>query len=602
MTFNDEPQSGLSHSDAAQSVSTVEPADQSVPVIDQELEVSDVLGVLGEAAYEWNIKTDEIRWSKSAPTILQVDGLDAISTGKQMGQLFERDNPNSLYNTVMKTEAKDPGEGVPYELRYALYPNGRFNPETMLWLEDYGRWIAGEDGKPSVCCGLIRVITRRHEREMRLAYLGRHDELTGQLNRTSLNEALDEALSLTNQGQQKACALLIVAIDNLAMLNDAFGFDKSDEVIREVAVRLRSKLRRKDSIGRHSGNKFGVVLTNCKEGDLELAAKRLMSAVRDAPIDTGVGPVSVTVSVGGVSLPRFATTAQKAMTCAQEALEEAKTKHRDAFVPYSQSTQRESLRRQNIIIADEIISALNEGRITTVYQPIVFAASAKPAFYECLVRMVTPEGKLQGAGYFVPAAERLGLMRLLDLRVLENAVATLVERPGVNLAINISAATAVDSVWLDHLRAYMQSNAQLAKRLIVEITETTMIKDIAESKKFVENLHDMGCKVALDDFGAGYTSFRNLKALNVDLVKLDGAFVSNLKNEPDNQFFVKTFIDLARNFGLATVAEWVETEEDAAMLRGWNVDFLQGFLYGQPQPGLPHPRVPVETPAMERTA
>lgn len=554
--------------------------------LEQHLDLSSVMGAIGEAAYNWDVASDNVAWSESGPRLLQVDGLDAIATGRQMGRLFAKNNPNSLYNTIMKSEAVDNGKGVPYELYYSLFPKGR-GDHKMLWLEDFGRWYAGPDGRPERAEGLVRVVTERYEREMKLAFLGRHDELTGQLNRASLNETLETAIQNSTQSQQPTCAFLIVAIDNLAMLNEAFGFDKSDEVIREVAERLHNKLRRKDSIGRHSGNKFGVVLTNCKEGDMEVAAKRLMSAVRDAPIETGVGPVSVTVSVGGVSLPRYATTTQKAMTCAQEALEEAKTGHRDSFAAYHQSCHRESTRRGNILIADKIISALNDGRIRIAYQPIVFASSCQPALYECLVRMESPEGELIGAGAFVPAAERLGLMRLLDLRVLELAIASLIETPGVNLAINISGATAVDSVWLDHLRAYMQTNPELAKRLIVEITETTMISDVEESTRFVESLHRLGCKVALDDFGAGYTSFRNLKLLKVDMVKLDGAFVENLRNEPDNQFFVKTFIDLARNFGLATVAEWVEDEEDAAMLKSWNVDFLQGFLYGQPEMQLP---------------
>jgi len=553
----------------------------------RQIDLSLVLNTVGEAVYEWDIGSDNILWSDSGPKVLQVDGPEAIATGRQMGQLFEKNNPNSLYNTIMKSERVDHGDGVPYELYYVLFPRGR-NTTKMLWLEDFGRWYSDADGRPSHARGLIRMVTDRRERELKLDFTGRHDELTGRLNRASLGEALEQALANATKPQQPACAFLIVAIDNLAMLNDAFGFDKSDEVICEVAERLHSKLRRKDVIGRHSGNKFGIMLSNCKEGDMEMASKRLMSAVRDAPIETGVGPVSVTVSVGGVSLPRYATTTQKAMTCAQEALEEAKTKHRDAFVAYHQSSQRESARRRNILVADEIIAALNEGRIRIAYQPIVYTKSTRPAFYECLVRMESTDGELIGAGAFVPAAERLGLMRLLDLRVLELAIATLIDTPGFNLAINISAATAVDSVWLDHLRAYMQINPDLAKRLIVEITETTMIHDVGESSRFVKNLHDLGCKVALDDFGAGYTSFRNLKNLNVDLVKLDGAFVANLRNEPDNQFFVKTFIDLARNFGLATVAEWVENEEDAAMLRSWDVDFLQGFLYGQPELELPH--------------
>ncbi|MBZ0218024.1 MAG: EAL domain-containing protein, partial [Fimbriimonadaceae bacterium] len=215
--------------------------------------------------------------------------------------------------------------------------------------------------------------------------------------------------------------------------------------------------------------------------------------------------------------------------------------------------------------------------------------SEQPEFYECLVRIMTPDGKLAGAGAFIPTAEKLGLMRLIDHRVLDLATSSLVAHPDITLAINISAATAMDAEWLDHLRAHIQINSDISRRMIVEITETTMIDDIEESISFVKALHELGCRVAIDDFGAGYTSFRNLKLLEVDMIKLDGAFVENLSSDADNQFFVKTLIKLAKNFGMATVAEWVETEHDAALLKSWNVEFMQGFLYGKPMSALPSP-------------
>jgi len=553
--------------------------------IEDNLELSNILTSIGEAVYEWDIATDRLRWSEGGPALLQVESHEAISTGAQIGRLFKKKYPNSIYNTVMNSPEVDEGSGVAYETEYPLMPNGRSGSKT-LWLSDSGRWFAGSDGKPAIAHGLIRVVTERHEREQHLAYLSRTDELTGQMNRSALTETLEETLENAIKCRS-SCAFLIVAIDNLAVLNDAYGFDTADEVIREVGKRLHRRLRGGDAIGRYSGNKFGVILSNCLETDMHVATKRLMSAVRELPIETSVGPVSATISAGGAVLPRYASKPHKAINCALEALNKAKTSHRDAFISYSQSTQREKTRQRNIETADKVVSALNDGRVILYYQPIVSSISERPEYYECLVRIRMPDGAIAGAGEFIPTAEKLGLMRLIDHRVLDLAVDSLIHHPLVKLAINVSAATAMDSAWLDHLRSHVQLRPDIAKRLTVEITETSMIDDIEDSVQFVKSLHELGCKAAIDDFGAGYTSFRNLKLLSVDMVKLDGAFVANLATDQDNQFFVKTFIDLAKNFNMETVAEWVETEQDVALLKSWQVEYMQGYFYGEPLAALP---------------
>ncbi|HUB84125.1 MAG TPA: EAL domain-containing protein, partial [Rhizomicrobium sp.] len=142
--------------------------------------------------------------------------------------------------------------------------------------------------------------------------------------------------------------------------------------------------------------------------------------------------------------------------------------------------------------------------------------------------------------------------------------------------------TAGDPSWLQSFVTYVRANQQVAKRIIVELTETAALNDFEESARFVSNLREMGCKVAIDDFGAGYTSFRNLQMLHVDMVKIDGSYVKGLVQSPDNQIFVRTLIDLAKNFKLKTVAEWVGSDEEAALLEEMGVDYFQGFHFGEP--------------------
>ena len=218
---------------------------------------------------------------------------------------------------------------------------------------------------------------------------------------------------------------------------------------------------------------------------------------------------------------------------------------------------------------------------------MVEARSRQPAFYECLVRMEQADGQALLAPDIVPVAERLGLIRLVDHRVLELAVAELAASPNVRLSLNISPGTTMDPDWWTSIESLMQAYPGAGERLIVEITETVAIQDIDDVRGFVTRLKNFGSQIAIDDFGAGYTSFRNLRKLGVDIVKIDGAFVQNIARSADDRAFVHTLIDLANRLQIKTVAEWVQDEEAAVMLREWGCDYIQGRLIGLASPERP---------------
>jgi diguanylate cyclase (GGDEF)-like protein len=570
-------QGGIQPATLAHGPATTEGAATSVFLTDGE-QFRDAILAVDNVVYEWDIASDRIVWSDNAGKVLSIPNISAVSTGKYFASLLDPGNVTNRYETVMNAGKVDEGEGVPFELQYRIFPRGR-TAELAIWIEDTGRWFVGPDGGPARVVGVLRNVDERYKREEQLNYLSSYDQLTGLMNRSKLADALQESIT-SAELYRMSCAFMLTAVDNLAMVNDAYGFDVADQVIAAVSQRLKGVLRTGDTIGRYAGNKFGIILSNCSEADMQVAAQRLLRAVRDTVTETDAGPVSATVSVGGLTLPRHARTADEAMVRAEEALDRAKAKHRDSFVAYKHSQKRESVRKRNIMLADEIISALNGRRLAIAYQPIVGVESKQPALYECLLRLIKPDNEIVSAGHFIPVAEQLGLVRLIDHRVLELAVETLEENKDARLSLNISGMTATDPRWLSNLAAYISAHRSAAERLTVEITETVALQDLEEISEFIGKLRDMGCRVAIDDFGAGYTSFRNLKTLDVDMVKLDGSFCENLSENKDNQFFVRTLIELAQNFNLKTVAEWVEHECDAEILQKLGVDYLQGFLYG----------------------
>jgi diguanylate cyclase (GGDEF)-like protein len=539
-------------------------------------DAAEILTSIGEVAYEWRLDTDALVWSGNAAAVLGIADAAEIASGHAYAKRVEAEDGQSRLDAVTHSGHSDGGAGVAYQVQYAFK---RADSGETTWLEDTGRWFAGPDGKPLRAHGVVRAIDARHERERRLIQLTKYDPLTGEMNRAQLTEALAAALEAAVRFRG-SCGFLLVSIDHLGRLNEAYGFDAAEEVIAKVAKRIRARLRGKDHLGRFSGNKFGAILTSCTADELTVAAERLLAGVRDETIATTAGPVAVTVTVGGVIAPRHARSVPEIFTRALDALHAARTRRHGSFVAYRPNVERDAMRRENVRATDEIVAALNERRIALAYEPVVEAQSRKVAFYECLMRVQRADGGIAHANEIIPVAERLGLIRMLDHRMLELVVNELAGAPEMHASVNVSPASAVDPDWWLGLGALLRANRGAAERLIVEITETAAIQDVDDARGFVSRVKDLGCRIAIDDFGAGHTSFRNLRKLGVDIVKIDGAFVQNLMKSSDDRAFVHTLVDLSRRLGLKTVAEWVQDEEAAQALAGWGCDYLQGALIG----------------------
>jgi EAL domain-containing protein (putative c-di-GMP-specific phosphodiesterase class I) len=238
--------------------------------------------------------------------------------------------------------------------------------------------------------------------------------------------------------------------------------------------------------------------------------------------------------------------------------------------------------RRSSAIGGIVEAALRQNRFLFAYQPVVCAATGRVDYFECLLRMRDEAGNIVAGGEFITAVEHFGLIGLIDRFVLERAVQELSAYPEVRLGFNVSGLTACDRPWLRLLISRLRNRPDLTRRLIVEITETAALHDIEESARFVDTLRDTGCRVALDDFGAGHTSLRHLQSLAVDTVKIDGSFIRNVADSRENQVFLRHLLGLTKGFALSTIAECVESAEDAAMLRAEGIDYLQGYHVGAP--------------------
>ena len=516
-----------------------------------------ILASVGEVPYVWLIAEDTLAWGGNVADVLKLRDCDGIATGRGYATVLDGETAQARYDAVVNSTQRDEGAGVPYQVQYSITPEGA---AAKLWVEDTGRWFAGEDGKPERAHGVIHVINERHAQEEKLSYLSHFDALTGEMNRWHLTEVLETTLQQAID-QRGSCGLLMIAVDNLSRLDESYGFDVADEAIGAVAKRLRAKMRGGDHLGRFSGNKFAVILNNCTPDDMERACERLLAGVRDEVIRTSAGPVAVTVTIGGVTGPRHARTVPELFARSQEALNTAKAKRYGSFQVYRPNVERDALRLENVRAADEIVNALNERRILLAFEPVVDARSRQPLFHECLMRIRRADGTLVRAHDVIPVAERLGLVRMLDHRVLELLINEMIAVPALAASVNVSPASTTDPDWWSALGAMLRANKGVGERLTIEITEMAAIQDIDDTKGFVSRVKDLGCRIAIDDFGAGYTSFRNLRKLGVDIIKIDGAYVQNLTRSEDDRAFVLTLVELAKRLGLKTIAEWVQDEE-----------------------------------------
>jgi len=498
----------------------------------------------------------------------------------------ERINPDDL-KTRLKLLSKHFTTREPFDCEYRV----RTEMGGFCWIHERAAAEFSEAGQPVRLNGILRLITGRKQHEILLEQRANYDELTGLYNKSRLREAVDHALAYGERYNVEG-GFLSVGIDKMSMINDAYGRQTADSVIVGVARRLEECLRATDLIGRIDGDSFGIVLGNADELGIAAAAEKILNLFRHALVQTPVGPVQVTVTIGGAGFPGLVQTAHDLMASAESAMCDAKRLGRNCFALFEMSEDQRVRQHEYMMIGEQVSKAMQEERVVFAYQPVVLSGNGDVAYYETLLRMIDEKGEIVAAGAFVPIAERLGLMRDIDRYTLDLAVSDLLSDPDITLALNISSLTASDRSWLRALVSHLKGKPDVASRLIIEITETAALDDFEDSARFVAAVRDLGCKVALDDFGSGYTSFRHLKTLTVDVVKIDGSFVINLGDNPDNLLFIRTLLNLAEGFGIETVAECVQSEEDASLLKAEGVDFMQGFYYGRPQIGRPGSKMP----------
>lgn len=422
-----------------------------------------------------------------------------------------------------------------------------------------------------------------------IAYQARHDSLTGLINRREFETYLNQALeSAANDGRHHA--MCYIDLDQFKIVNDSCGHIAGDQLLKELAGTLHSLVRENDVLARLGGDEFGVLLEGCPLDKAFSIAEALRDAIGKFRFAWGDRLFEIGASIGLVAITSDSGSLTDVLSAADSACYVAKDHGRNRVQVYRANDTALLQRRGEMRWIGRIHKALEEDSFCLYYQTMLplNPAAAPGAHYELLLRMKDPDGELTLPSAFIPAAERYSLMPTLDRWVIRRALAWLSRRGSGNdlatCAINLSGQSLCDDRFLNFVVDELSQAGVTPSQLCFEITETAAIANLSRAMRFISTLKGMGCRFALDDFGSGLSSFTYLKNLPVDYLKIDGAFIKDMMNDPIDHAMVESINQIGHVMRIQTIAEWVESETILRELKKIGVDYAQGYAISAPQP------------------
>ncbi|HRH80796.1 MAG TPA: EAL domain-containing protein [Thiobacillaceae bacterium] len=431
-------------------------------------------------------------------------------------------------------------------------------------------------------------VTQERQTAEQLLRLAERDALTGLYNRHRFQAELERMLTEAIR-HDTSCALLFFDLDEFKAINDHFGHRAGDTLLVRVANELGGVVRKHESLFRLGGDEFAVLMPYADTHQAEALAERIVRAVAQIPFHFDGQNLRISSSLGISLFPDHTTDLEQLVAYADAAMYQAKQAGKNAWRIYRADLDQTPEMVNRLSWNERIDHALAQDLFELHFQGVYGARDRRLVHLEALLRLRDGEtGELIPPGRFIPVAEKGPKIVDIDRWVLRRAIHTLAERPNMpDIAVNISGRSFDDPSLPEYIAEQLRLNKVAASRLLVEVTETAAVSDLADAERFIEALKKAGCRVCLDDFGAGFASFAYLKHIRVDVIKIDGMFTRNLTHDHDNQVFVRGMVEVARGLGKTTIAECVEDEITLDLLAHIGVDQVQGFHLDRPQQAHP---------------
>jgi len=428
--------------------------------------------------------------------------------------------------------------------------------------------------------------------EEKLKYLEDHDGLTGLASRNYFFKHIDAWVNNAG-GSESSAAVILIDIDKFRLFNDTYGHRIGDDVIcaigRLVDNVVGAAATTADSVSsRLAADEFAIFLPGVGSGDVVLAAERIRTAVEGLRV--GDLDSRFSISLGVVIYPDHGESAASLITSADASMQRAKELGGNTVHMYRPEDRDLERMHSRLKWKERIIKALDEDRFDPWFQPIQSLADGSITKYEVLARMRDEQGNILLPGAFINIAETFNLIGAIDRVMIRKAMALQSElkRAGqvASFSLNLSGKELGDPNLLGFLKDTLKETGADPGDILFEITETAAVEDMERAVDFIGELKAIGCHFSLDDFGVGFTSFSYLKDMDVDFIKIDGSFIRRLHENPKDQLFVRSMVDVAKGLGIKTVAEFVETEETLRLLKEFGVDYAQGYFIGKPLPNV----------------
>lgn len=519
----------------------------------------------GVAAYLWHPRKDNFEWAGSGASCFGPKDRDRPATNAALNRMI---NPQDLPQRLAALHGALAGK--PFRVTYKI----RGEDGKQVEIEETGTAHTDEETGEKIVCGTLQAVG---ETAPALAEGGQ-----AQNGRRAIYRAVEIWAEEAEESRRGMGYMLAAGIDRVSMMNEAFGALYGDDLIAKTEARLGEITDGSATVARINGDVFGIFFAHGPHDEMSAVAQHILDSFYRMPLDTAHGHMNVGLSIGGtVMTPRDSRDVPSSVTRAEMALHSAKDQGRGCFVSYNDASDQVAKSRAMLEAGNDFLNALKEGRVRLAFQPVMNFRTQQVRFHECLIRMIDEEGKIRPAGEFVPAVEHMGLSRLVDQFAMSKAIEELNQFPDLSLSVNVSYLTLVSPDWLRGVVASLRDSPGIARRLIIEITEGMVMRDIEKAGRVVKTLRQIGCRVALDDFGSGFTTFSQMQGIELDIVKIDKSFIRNMR-DPKNQLFIRTLRTLAGGVSVETVGEGVETMEDARLLAEEGVDNVQGYALGFP--------------------
>ncbi len=434
--------------------------------------------------------------------------------------------------------------------------------------------------------GSLQDVTEKSRATEELNFLANNDPLTKVLNRRGIEKVLASAIAGLADGRPLALAYL--DLDRFKLINDLYGHVAGDEVLQQVCIRINNMLSGDLHIGRVGGDEFVIVLPDTKISLATLICQGIVTSLGNVPYKVGDRAFHVRGSVGLIEVSA-GMQLKDAISTADRACRDAKTGQGDGLVVYERYAVALQKHEAELKLVAQLSTSSATDGLYLEMQPIMsLTAPHESLNFEVLLRMRDPSGKIVPTDRIIAAGENSGRMGMIDRWVLSTTLAWLNSnydkiKHTKFVCMNLSGASLNDEKFLQDVYAMLELNTHIASQLCLEITESVALHDLNNTRRFVERVRGYGAKVALDDFGAGYTSFSYLKDLTADLLKIDGSFIVNMNHHPANIAIVEAIVSLAKNLGMKTIAEWAEDNATVQTLAEIGVDYVQGYAVARPQ-------------------